>query len=190
MTSDTDRLPPIPEAQWTPEQRQYAQEIIDGPRGALLSPFIPLLRSPEFMGHAQRMGEYLRYRSALELRLSELAILVTARHWSQQVEWAIHAPIARKAGVSVGTIAAIQEGRTPTDLPEDEALVYAFSTELHRHQRVSDGTWARASDRFGEQGVVDLIGINGYYALLSMVMNAARTPVPPSEASPLPPLPR
>ncbi len=188
MPPAPDRLPPIPEAQWTPEQRQYAQEIIDGPRGALLSPFIPLMRSPEFMGHAQRMGEYLRYRSALELRLSELAILVTARHWSQQVEWAIHAPIARKAGVSAGTIAAIEAGRIPTDLPEDEALVHAFSTELHQQQGVSDSTWARARERFGEQGVVDLIGINGYYALLSMVMNAARTPVPPSEVRPLPPV--
>ncbi len=189
MTSKSDRLPPIPAREWTPEQKKYAQEIIDGPRGALLSPFVPLMRSPELMGHAQRIGEYLRYRSALELRLSELAILVTARYWSQQVEWAIHVPIALQAGVSSGTIAAIQEGRIPTDLPEDEALVFAFSTELHQNKCVSDGTWARALDLFGERGAVDLVGINGYYALLSMVMNAARTPVPPSAASPLPSFP-
>lgn len=188
MSSKTDRLPPIAPHAWTPEQKKHAQEIIDGPRGALVSPFVPLMRSPELMGHAQRMGEYLRYRSALALRLSELAILVTARHWSQQVEWAIHAPIARKAGVADSTIAAIAEGRIPQGLPADEALVHAFSTELHQNQGVSDTTWAQAVQMFGERGAVDLIGINGYYALLSMVMNAARTQVPPSEAARLPPL--
>jgi 4-carboxymuconolactone decarboxylase len=184
-----DRLPPLPQDAWTPDQAHSAQEIIDGPRGALISPFVPLLRSPELMGHAQRMGEYLRYRSALSLRLSELAILVTARHWSQQVEWAIHAPIAERAGVAPSTIAAIEQGRYPMDLPEDEAVVVAFSTELHHNRGVSDATWADALRLFGEQGAVDLIGINGYYALLSMVMNAARTEVPASTARPLPPFP-
>ena len=168
-----DRLPPIPESQWSEAQRREAQAVIDGPRGALVSPFVPLLRSPELMGHAQRMGEYLRYRSTLTLRLSELAILITARHWSQQVEWAIHAPIAQQAGVHPDTVQAIAEGRQPQGLPPDEAAVYAFSTELHHNQGVSDATWAQALAQFGEQGVVDLIGINGYYSLLSMVMNAS-----------------
>lgn len=189
MNAKPDRLPPLPESTWTAEQRRYAQEIIDGPRGALISPFVPLLRSPELMGHAQRMGEYLRYRSALALRLSELAILVTARQWSQQVEWAIHAPIAQRAGVAEATIDALREGRLPAGLPEDEAAVYAFSTELHHNRCVSDATWAQALRLFGEQGVVDLIGINGYYAMLSMVMNASRTAVPSSPALPLPGFP-
>ncbi len=183
-----DRLPPIPESQWNEAQRREAQAVIDGPRGALVSPFVPLLRSPELMGHAQRMGEYLRYRSTLTLRLSELAILITARHWSQQVEWAIHAPIAQQAGVHPDTVQAIAEGRQPQGLPPDEAAVYAFSTELHHNQGVSDATWAQALAQFGEQGVVDLIGINGYYSLLSMVMNASRTEVPASKAAPLPSL--
>jgi 4-carboxymuconolactone decarboxylase len=182
----TDRLPPIPPAAWTEEQRREAQAIINGPRGALVSPFVPLMRSPELMGHAQRMGEYLRYRSTLPLRLSELAILITARCWSQQVEWAIHAPIAQKAGVAASTVEAIAQGRQPPDLAEDEAALYAFCSELHQHRGVSDPTWARALDLFGEQGVVDLIGINGYYTLLSMVMNASRTPAPPSVVAPLP----
>ncbi|RJF95053.1 carboxymuconolactone decarboxylase family protein [Noviherbaspirillum saxi] len=185
----SDRLPTIAPEQWTAEQRVYAQEIIDGPRGALISPFIPLLRSPELMAHAQRMGEYLRYRSALDLRLSELAILITARQWSQRVEWAIHAPIAEREGVAAETIAAIAEGRLPKGLREDEAILYAFSMELHQNRSVSDTTWADAMRLFGEQGVVDLIGINGYYTFLSMVMNAARTEVPPSGAQPLPHLP-
>jgi 4-carboxymuconolactone decarboxylase len=175
-----DRLPPIPEERWNDEQRRCAQAIIEGPRGALVSPFVPLLRSPELMDHAQRMGEYLRYRSALEPRLSELAILVTATHWSQQVEWAIHAPIALRAGIAEATVEALRQGRLPTALKADEAVVYAFSTELHRDRSVSDKTWADAIGRFGEQGAVDLIGINGYYAMLSMVMNAARTPAPAS----------
>lgn len=140
-TMTTDRLPPIPTEQWSAAQHREAQPIIDGPRGALVSPFIPLLRSPELMGHAQRMGEYLRYRSALNQRLSELAILVTARCWSQQVEWAIHAPIALKAGVAPSTVEAIAQGRKPEPLPADEAAVYAFSIELQQDKSVSDATW-------------------------------------------------
>jgi 4-carboxymuconolactone decarboxylase len=182
-----DRLPPIPPEQWTDEQRRHAEEIIRGPRGALVSPFVPLMRSPELMDHAQRMGEYLRYRSALGQRLSELAILITARRWSQQVEWAIHAPIAEREGIAPEAIRAIAEGRRPT-LPDDEAAVHDFCIELHRDRGVSDATWNEAVRRFGERGAVDLIGINGYYSLLSMVMNAARTPVPASAAAPLPAL--
>lgn len=184
-----DRLPPLPQEQWTEEQHRYAKEIIDGPRGALISPFVPLIRSPELMAHAQRMGEYLRYRSALGLRLSELAILITARHWSQQVEWAIHAPIAAREGIAAVAIDAIADGRHPRDLRDDEAVLYAFSTELHQNQSVSDATYADALQLFGEQGVMDLVGINGYYVFLSMVMNVARTPAPSSAAKPLPAIP-
>ena len=185
----TDRLPPVPEAQWTDEQRVQAMEIIGGPRGALISPFVPLLRSPELMGHAQRMGEYLRYRSAIGLRLSELAILVTARQWSQQVEWAIHAPIAQREGISPETVKAIAEGCRPTSMRADEAVVHDFCIELHRNRSVSETTWNAALQSFGEQGVVDLMGVAGYYTLLSMVMNAARTKVPPALPDRLPPLP-
>ncbi len=185
-----DRLPPLAPESWTDEQREHADEIIRGPRGALISPFVPLLRSPELMTHAQRMGEYLRYRNALGLRLSELAILITARHWTQQVEWAIHAPIAEREGVAKATIAAIAQGQRPQGMPADEGVVYDFCTELHRDQQVSDTTWAAATALFGDKGAIDLIGINGYYAFLSMVMNAARTAVPASSASPLPLLDR
>lgn len=182
----TDRLPPLPPEQWTDEQRQHAEEIIRGPRGALLSPFVPLLRSPELMGHAQRMGEYLRYRSVIGLRLSELAILISARQWTQQVEWAIHAPIALREGIEAGTVNAIAQGRRPAQMSDDEVLVYDFCTELHQNRGVADVTWARVVKRFGEQGVIDLIAINGYYTFLSMVMNAARTAVPASSVDPLP----
>jgi 4-carboxymuconolactone decarboxylase len=185
-----DRLPPIPPAAWTDEQRRHAQEIVDGPRGALLAPFVPLLRSPELMSHVGRLGEYLRYRSATGLRLSELAILLTARHWTQQVEWAIHAPIAVREGVARETVDAIANGHRPTAMRDDETAVYDLCLELQRDRSVSDATWDRAVVRLGEQGVVDLVGVVGYYTLLSMVMNAARTPAPPSQATPLPPLAR
>ena len=173
-----DRLPPIPPEHWSQAQRREAEAIMRGPRGALVSPFVPLLRSPELMGHAQRMGEYLRYRSAIGLRLSELAILVVACHWSQQVEWAIHAPIALREGIAAESVAAIARGGRPATMPDDEAAVFDFCSELNRDKAVSDGTWARAIVRFGEQGTVDLIGLVGYYTMLAMLMNAARTPVP------------
>jgi 4-carboxymuconolactone decarboxylase len=186
--SDDDRLPPLPALAWSDEQRRLAEEIIGGPRGALVAPFVPLLRSPELMAHAQRMGEYLRYRSAIGQRLSELAILLTARHWSQQVEWSIHAPIALAAGIAASTVDAIAHGERPAEMSGDEAAVHDFCVELHRDKMVSDATWTDAIGRFGERGAVDLIGINGYYAFLSMVMNAARTPAPESTALPLPDL--
>ena len=152
--------------------------MIDGPRGAVYGPFVPLLRSPELMQCAQQMGEYLRYRSAIGTRLSELAILVTAREWDQQVEWAIHAPIAERSGIAADVVHAIAQRRRPANMLVDEEVVYDFCIELHRAKRVNDATYADALALFGEKGVVDLMGINGYYTLLAMVMNAAQTAVP------------
>lgn len=181
-----ERLGPLSDQQLTSEQLTAAQAVIDGPRGALVGPFVPLLRSPELMDSAQRMGEYLRYRSAIGTRLSELAILVTAREWNQQVEWAIHAPIAHSAGIAPEVIDAIAHRRRPAAMLVDETAVYDFCIELHRQKMVSDATYAGALALFGEQGVVDLTGINGYYTLLAMVMNAARSAVPETAAAPLP----
>jgi 4-carboxymuconolactone decarboxylase len=182
----TERLGPIPPEQMSDAQRAAAQAIIDGPRGALYGPFVPLLRSPELMEYAQRMGEYLRYRSAIGVRLSELVILVVAREWSQQVEWAIHAPIAAQAGIPPQLIDAIARRRRPDDMLVDEAVVHDFCIELQREKRVSDRVYNEALALFGEQGVVDLMGLNGYYTLLAMVMNAAQTAVPASVAAPMP----
>lgn len=182
----TDRLGPIALDDMSAAQRAAAQAIIDGPRGALYGPFVPLLRSPELMEYAQRMGEYLRYRSAIGVRLSELAILVTARQWNQQVEWAIHAPIAAQVGIPASVIGAIAERRRPGDMLVDEAVVHDFCIELHERKSVSDQVYADALALFGEQGVVDLMGVNGYYTFLAMVMNTARTAAPASSAAPLP----
>ena len=182
----TDRLEAIPFAQMSAAQQVAAQAVIDGPRGALYGPFVPLIRSPELMTAAQRMGEYLRYRSAIGTRLTELAILLTARQWSQQVEWAIHEPIAREYGIQEEVIAAIAARRRPVGMLADEALVYEFCQQLHQLQRVDDATYAAALAAFGEHGVVDLMGINGYYTFLAMVMNAAQTAAPAGAAVPLP----
>lgn len=181
-----DRLGPLPFAAMSAAQQVAAQAVIDGPRGALYGPFVPLIRSPELMTAAQRMGEYLRYRSAIGTRLTELAILVTARHWNQPVEWAIHAPLARQFGIAETVISAIAERTRPATLAQDEALVYEFCIQLHQQQRVDDATYAAALAAFGEHGVVDLMGINGYYTFLAMVMNAAQTAVPATPAQPLP----
>ena len=183
-----DRLPPLPESQWSAAQRETADEIIKGPRGGLIEPFIPLIRSPELCTHAQRMGEYLRYRSAIGLRLSELAILVTARHWSQEVEWAIHAPIAVREGISEAIVHAIGLNQAPQFTQADEQLVYDFSVQSLEAKRVNDDTWAKALALLGEHGAVDLMGIVGYYTMLSVVMNASRTPAPAGAKMPLPQL--
>jgi 4-carboxymuconolactone decarboxylase len=181
-----DRLGPIDPALLTPAQRAAAQAVIDGPRGALYGPFVPLLRSPELMSSAQRMGEYLRYRSAIGPRLTELAILVTARHWNQQVEWAIHAPVALQSGVAQHVIDAIAARSRPQGMQADEAVVFDFCIELHQQKRVSDATYESALAMFGEHGVVDLMGVSAYYTFLSMVMNGAQTATPPTTARPLP----
>lgn len=172
-----DRLPPIPPDRWTAAQREQAEAMIAGPRGAVVAPFVPLLRSPELAGHVQRVGEYLRYRSSIGTRLTELAILVTSKHYAQPVEWAIHAPIAVREGVAAATVAAIERGQRPSAMPDDEALVHDYCCELLQGRgQVGDALWAQAIARFGEAGVVDLTATCGYYGLLALVMNAARTP--------------
>jgi len=184
----TDRLPPIAPTQWTSAQRDCAQEIIDGPRKALVEPFIPMLRSPELCTHAQRLGEYLRYRSVIGLQLSELAILVTARYWSQQVEWSIHVPIAIREGVPESVVTAIANGQEPAFLDANQALVWTFSRQILAHQAVEEPTWSRAIDAFGEQGAVDLLGVVGYYTMLSIMMNGSQTPPPAGSTIRLPSL--
>ncbi len=175
----TDRLPPIAPKHWTAAQREQAQAMIAGPRGAVVAPFVPLLRSPELTGHVQRLGAYLRYRSALGQRLTELAILVTAKHYAQAVEWAIHAPIAVREGVAQATVDAIDRHERPTSMPDDEALVHDYCRELLQGRgQVGDALWAQAIARFGEAGVVDMTATCGYYGLLALVMNAAQTPPP------------
>ena len=184
MADERDRLPPIPREALTPEQQRAADALVKGRRGALFGPFVPLLRSPELLDRAQRLGEYLRYDSALPARLRELAILVTARHFRQTFEWHVHAPAGIDAGLASAAIAEIAAGARPHSLKADEAAVYDFCAELHTRHEVRDETYAAALTLLGERGVVDLCGVCGYYGLLALVMNAARTPLPEGVAAP------
>lgn len=172
------RLPTIAPADYTDEQKKAAQEFEAARKTPVFGPFEPLMHSPEVMSQARSMGDYLRYKSALGNTLSELVILVTAREWTQDYEWHVHYPIALKAGIKKEIADAIADGRRPVGMSEDEEIVYDFSTELHKHKRVSDATFSRAEKRFGKKGVVDLTGINAYYTLLAMQMNVARYQVP------------
>ena len=179
-----ERMPKIPEDKMTPAQKQAATALAAGPRGEVKGPFVALMRSPDFMDRVQRVGEYVRFRCPLDKRINEMAAAITARHWTQQFEWWAHARQAIEAGLKPAIAEAIAEGRRPTGMAADEELVYDFLTELLVNKSVCDATYTRAVNQFGEQGVIDLIGISGYYALLAMVMNVARTAVP--EGNPLP----
>ena len=142
------------------------------------------------MVRTSALGEYLRYRSRLQPRLSEFVILMTAREWTQQYEWNAHYPIAIKAGVKPEVAAAIAEGRRPPQMTEDEAILFDFCRELHHDKAISDATYARALKTLGEQGIIDTIGITGYYSVLAMVLNTARTPAAENGSPILRPLPR
>ncbi len=185
----TDRMPDIPRDKMTAEQKEVYDEVAAGPRGAVYGPFVPLLRSPELMRRLQKTGEYLRYRSELLPRLSELAILLIARQWTQQFEWHHHHPIALERGLKVAITQAIAEGRRPASMSEDEESVYEFCAELREHQSVCDKTYARALATLGEQGVVELVVLQGYYTMMAMVMNVARSALPAGAIPALAPLP-
>ena len=185
-----DRMPPIPTDKWTDAQKKAAEEITSGPRKDLVGPFIPLLRSPEYMSRLQRVGEYLRYKTNLGPGISEFIILLIARRWTQQFEWYSHEALAAKAGIKAETMKAIAEGYRPTAMTPDEEMVYNYVAELLSNQSVSDPTYAKILNRFGEQGVIDITGLCGYYTTLGMLMNVARTPVPPGVTPPLAQYPR
>jgi len=185
-----ERMPAISADKMTPAQKQAAAALAAGPRGDVKGPFVALLRSPDFMDRVQRVGEYVRYRCPLDKRINELAAAITARHWTQQFEWWAHARQALEAGLKPAIAEAIAEGRRPQDMKEDEEIVYDFLTELLVNKSVCDTTYERAVRKFGEAGVIDLIGISGYYGLLAMVMNVARTAVPEGNPLPLTPLPQ
>lgn len=174
-----DRMPPIPADKMTDEQKKVAAALIAGPRGALVGPFIPLLRSPDFMDRLQKVGEYIRYKNSLGHKLTEFTILMTSRRWSQEFEWDSHYDLALKAGVEPQILEAVRDGRRPTGMSPEEEVVYDFCSELEQNQSVTDATYARAVKSFGEQGVIDLTGTVGYYTALGMIMNVSRTPLPP-----------
>lgn len=169
--SPAPRLPAFDRAAATPAQLAVLDEILSGPRGNLAGPFLAWIASPELAEHAQRLGAFCRYSTGLPLRLSELAILVTAAQWRAQAEWQIHYPIAIEAGVSPEIANALLRARRPDFVDADEALIYDFAIELYDAKRVSDMTFGKAIQRFGHETTVNLVGLLGYYALVAMTLN-------------------
>jgi 4-carboxymuconolactone decarboxylase len=183
-----NRFKPIAESDMTEVQKQAVKDMIGGLRGSFNwdGPNALLLRSPELQSRTQRVGEYLRYKSAIPQRLNEFAILITARQWDAQGEWIQHQALAEKAGIAPATIADLAQGKRPGGMKDDEALVYQFLRELHTTKTVSDGTFKAAKDKFGEQGVIDLTTVSGYYTMLAMILGVAGNPVPAGVTAPLP----
>jgi 4-carboxymuconolactone decarboxylase len=179
-----DRLPPLPADQLTDAQRDAMAEIVAGPRGELVGPFVPLLRAPELMRRLQRTGEYLRFDTGLDPALVELSILLVARHWNQRFEWRYHCPLALRAGVSDEIIRAVRRGERPDGLDPAASAVWDVCAQLHRLRQVTEEVFDRAVRVLGETGVVELVGTVGYYTTLAMVMNTAATPAPPWTGDP------
>jgi 4-carboxymuconolactone decarboxylase len=200
-TAQGQRFKPILVENLTAEQRALADAIRSGPRGAVKNsaaakpgplggPFNVFLRSPDIGNIIQSLGAAIRFRSSLPPKLNELAIIVTARQWTSQYEWLAHHRLALEAGLDPAIGEDIAQGRRPAKMSDDEAIVHDFSRELHETKGMSDATYKRALDRFGERGVMDLIAVNGYYVLVSMTLNVDRTPLPEGAKLPLPRLPK
>ena len=183
--SDT-RFSPLQPERMSSEQKRVADAIQGGPRGGLRGPFNALLRSPVLADRVQKLGEFLRFESSIPARLNEFAILITARHWNAQYEWFAHYPHALKGGLKPEVAADLAQGKRPANMQDDEAIVYDFCTELHKNKVVSDKTLQTAFAKFGERGVVDLIGVSGYYTLVSMILNVDKQPLPAGTPPPLP----
>jgi 4-carboxymuconolactone decarboxylase len=178
------RFPDLSPDRMTDVQKRVAEAIASGPRGGIRGPFAVLLRSPELADRVQRLGEHLRFNSSLPPRLNEFAIIINARFWESQYEWFAHRPLAVKAGLAEAIADAVARGERPSGMKEDEALVYDFCTTLHRQHFIDDALFARVKAALGDQGVVDLIGVSGYYTLVSMVLNVAEIPLPAGSPPP------
>ena len=192
-----ERFPRIAPDAMTPEQRALAAAIQGGPRAAVPGrdnsiggPFNVWLRSPGVGDRLQQLGSELRFRTSLPQALNEFAILITAREWSSQYEWYAHHRLALAAGLPASVAADLAEGRRPEGMNDDQRIIYEFCTELHRTRFVSDAAFEAVKGRFGEQGVVDLIAVSGYYVAVAMTLNTARVGLPAGVAPPLPELPR
>jgi len=184
MALTGERMAEIPLDQMSPAQRSVADAILSGPRKSIGGPFNAWLRSPELADRLQKVGEYVRFNSSLDKRINEMAILMTAQAWGSQYEWYAHAPLAIKAGLDPAIGAAIGAGRKPDNMKDDEAIAWEFSTQLRRDHGVDDAIYARALEKFGEQGIMDLVAVNGYYDVVSMTLNVARVAPPPGEEIP------
>lgn len=174
----------------SPEQRRVYENIIDGPRGRLVGPLRAALHSPELADRWQRLGEFLRYRTSLPLRVAELAILVCARRWNSHLEWHVHSQAALQAGVPDSTIDAIKSGDAPRIDDEDDAAVYEYTRQIQLYGRVSDDVYRYVWSKWGAVGIVELTAVIGYYTMVAMTLNAHEIPLPDNALPPLRPVRR
>jgi len=176
IVEGSDRFPPIDPLLWTADMGEAVAELVASPRGEMRGPFVPLLRSPGLLDRAQKLGAFIRYECSIEPRLREFAICVVARFWSQPYEWNAHARLAKKEGVALATLSSLRDGQSHPDMPVDELLVFDCCTKLLVEHQLDDQTFERAVTMLREQTLIDLAGLCGYYTMLAMVMNLARTP--------------
>jgi 4-carboxymuconolactone decarboxylase len=191
-TAAGERFPILQPDQMNADQKKLLEALLAGPRGggntspeAVRKILRGGMRSPDLGNRLQNVGEYIRYRTSLPLRLNEFAILITAREWTSQYEWYAHYPLAMKAGLDAKVADELALGKRPSAMSDDEAAVYEFCIQLHRTRNVDDATFNRALALFGERGVVDLIGVSGYYTAVSMTLNVAHVMPPEGTALPL-----
>jgi 4-carboxymuconolactone decarboxylase len=186
---DITRFVPLKADELSPAQKAWADAIAVPPRNAKwgAAPYRAYIRNPELAPKLSALSDYLRWNTTLPPRLSEFAIVITARNWTAQYEWAAHYPLALKAGLDVKILGDLSAGRRPESMRDDEAALYDLATALYRDKKVSDPIYKAAVEKFGERGVMDIIGIIGYYDLVSMTLITAQVPAPSdSTAPPLP----
>jgi 4-carboxymuconolactone decarboxylase len=178
------RIPDLVLEKLDPEQRRVYDAIVSGPRGRVVGPLRVWFESPQLGEHAQALGAFCRFGTSLPRRLSELAIITTGAFWRASFEWHAHAPMAIEAGIDPAAVEAIRSGNMPRFSRADEAAIHAFARELIETRRVSEQTFRRAVDELGLKGVVELVGILGYYSLVSLTLNAFEVPIPAGARDP------
>ncbi len=183
-----DRFKPLKWDEMTPAQKTMMEHLANGERRGAGGPFNVLLRSPEMGDLAQQFGASMRFHSSLPRKLNEMAIIITARHWTAHYEWNAHRSAAAQAGLSESIIQSIAAGKRPASMDADETAVYNFATELLNTKQVSDAVFKTAIGKFSERGVVDMISVMGYYQLVSMLLNVDRYPLPAGAKQELQPL--
>ena len=181
------RIKLYPTDDMSPEQRRVHDAIVGGARGKIVGPLRAALHNPDLAERMSSLGELLRFRTGLSPRLSELAILVTARHWDSQFEWHQHAPLAARAGLPDAAIAAIAQGQVPPAPAADESIVHDYCAELLAQRHVAERNYARALGLLGERGIVELTALIGYYSMVALTLNAHEFELPPGVPNPLPP---
>jgi len=184
-----ERLPLLPVDRMDADQRAAADALVNGPRKGVYGPFVPLLRHPPLLDRVAQLGQVLRFRGRLPADVRELVTSAVASHVGNQFEWVMHVPLAQAAGVPAAALEAIRIRRAPSGLNEIQQLAFDFCQQVLTQHEVTDGLYQRAVAAFGEDGVVELSTLIGYFAMVSWVMNVARTPSrPTADVAPLPDL--